>query len=145
MRVVVQRVLRAKVVVNQATVSEIQAGIVVFVGVAEGDGSEQIKWMAEKLAHLRVFEDDAGKLNLSVLECDHEILLVSNFTVCGDAQKGRRPSFDKAAKFETGKQIFLDLVTEIQSFGAKVETGMFGADMKIELVNDGPVTLIIDK
>lgn len=118
--------------------------MVALVGVAEGDTDAEARWMAKKLVGLRVFEDSAGKMNRNVLDVGGELLLVPNFTVCADSSKGRRPSFDQAAKFEEGRRIFELLVEGCRTEGAPVSCGEYGAEMAVSLVNNGPVTLVID-
>lgn len=144
MRAVVQRVERASVSVNSGLIAEISRGLVALVGVAEGDTDAEARWMAKKLVGLRVFEDSAGKMNRNVLDVGGELLLVPNFTVCADSSKGRRPSFDQAAKFEEGRRIFELLVEGCRTEGAPVSCGEYGAEMAVSLVNNGPVTLVID-
>lgn len=144
MRVVVQRVSEAKVEIEGKAIGEIGKGLVVLAGIATGDGDSQVMWMADKLSNLRIFEDGEGKMNLSVKDVAGAILLISNFTVCGDASKGRRPSFDSAAKFSEGEKVFELLLNELRNTGVKTETGEFGGDMQVSLVNDGPVTLVVE-
>lgn len=145
MRVVVQRVLRASVRVDGAIVGEIGTGLLLLVGFAQGDGHDQLVWMAEKLVGLRIFADGDGKMNRSVMEASGSVLVVSQFTVYGDARKGRRPSFVDAAPPDIAVPLYEDFVATLRGTGATVATGQFGADMKVELVNDGPVTLILER
>lgn len=144
MRVVVQRVKSAKVEIEGCAVGQIGNGLLALVGIAKGDGETQVRWMAEKLVNLRIFEDDEGKMNCSVVGTGGAILLVPNFTVCGDANKGRRPSFDSAANFSDGEKLFASLLDEVRKTGVQTEAGIFGGDMQVSLVNDGPVTLVIE-
>lgn len=144
MRSVVQRVSRASVRVEGETVGQIEKGFLVLLGVGEGDGSQDLEWMVDKILGLRVFEDEEGKMNRSILEEAGEILLVSQFTLYGDCRKGKRPSFSTAAPLEKAKAFYEEAVAKIAAKGISVETGVFQADMKVELVNDGPVTLLLD-
>ncbi len=141
MRAVVQRVARAEVRVDGAVVGSTHGrpGLLVLLGVGPGDGPAQVAWMSEKLAGLRIFADDEGKMNRSVREIDVRILLVSQFTLYGDASKGRRPSFVGAAHPDVARPLVQALQERLGAEG-----GVFGADMQVELVNDGPVTLIVD-
>ena len=123
---------------------EIGSGLLVLVGFAHGDDADQIDWMAEKLLGLRVFSDEDGKMNRSVTEISGSLLVVSQFTVYGDARKGRRPSFVAAASPDVASALYDAFVAKLRQSGTPIATGMFGADMTVELVNDGPVTLIID-
>ncbi len=145
MRVVVQRVSRAKVVSDGVLTGQIGKGLLVFLGIGEGDGPEDVEWLVAKLPRLRIFEDQEGRMNLSVLDVNGEILLISQFTLYGQLRKGTRPSFNRAAPPENAKalyQVFHDrLAAEL---GKGVPAGVFAAMMEIEAINDGPVTLIID-
>ena len=145
MRVVLQRVSRAAVRVEGAEIGAIDAGLLLLVGFAAGDGTAEVSWMADKVVGLRVFSDDEGKMNRSVAECGGSILVVSQFTLYGDARKGRRPSFVEAARPEIAIPLYESFVAALRGTGIRVATGEFGADMKVELVNDGPVTLILEK
>lgn len=144
MRAVVQRVTSASVTVEGKEVSRIEHGLAVLVGVETDDQERDAEWLAEKLAHLRIFEDDEGKLNRSVQNVSGALLLVSQFTLLGDAKKGRRPSFVRAEKGMRSKELFDKTVTLCQSYDLPVQTGVFGADMQFSLVNDGPVTILLD-
>ncbi|MGB9780963.1 MAG: D-aminoacyl-tRNA deacylase [Caldanaerobacter sp.] len=144
MRAVVQRVTRGEVRVDGEVVGAIGKGFVVLVGIAEDDTEEDIAYMADKLVNLRVFEDEEGKMNLSLLDVGGEMLLVSQFTLMGDVRKGRRPSFTSAKKPEEALLYFNKLVEEVRKKGVKVETGKFQAMMKVLIENDGPVTILID-
>lgn len=145
MRAVVQRVSRARVDVGGATVGEIGRGLLVLLGVGPGDDPAAARWLAEKVATLRIFPDDAGKMNRDVSEAGGGVLVVSQFTLYGDCQKGRRPSFIDAARPEVAEPLYLAFADALRALGVPTATGEFGADMKVELVNDGPVTLIIER
>ncbi len=123
---------------------EIGAGVVVLVGVSHDDSAAEARWLADKVANLRIFPDDEGKMNRSLLESDGEALVVSQFTLYGDARKGRRPSFVKAAAGPEAERLYDDLVGGLRAAGVQTETGEFGAMMDVELVNDGPVTILLD-
>jgi D-tyrosyl-tRNA(Tyr) deacylase len=144
MRVLIQRVTSARVKVEQEIIGEIGRGLLVLLGVTTGDNEDDISYLANKTANLRIFEDDQGKMNLSLLEVGGEILLVSQFTLYADCRKGRRPSFQEAARPEVSEELYLKFIEAMKGYGLKVATGSFGADMKVELVNDGPVTIMID-
>lgn len=144
-RVVVQRVARASVTVDGREVGAVERGLVVLVGIASGDGDEAVAWMADKVAGLRVFPDDDGKMNRSLLEIGGGALVVSQFTLYGDATRGRRPSFIEAAPPEAAEPIYQRFVEALRGRGVPVATGVFGATMAISLVNDGPVTLVIER
>ena len=144
MRSVVQRVSRAAVRVDGAVVGEIGQGLLVLLGVAAGDGEEDARWSADKIAQLRVFEDQAGKMNRSVEEVRGGVLLVSQFTLLGDARKGNRPSFVAAAAPEAANALYERVAARLRERGLPVATGVFRATMQVELVNDGPVTLLLD-
>jgi D-tyrosyl-tRNA(Tyr) deacylase len=145
MRAVVQRVSRASVTVDQEVVGRIGRGLVVLVGVAGGDGEEQARFLANKVANLRIFSDADGKFNLSALDVGGEALVVSQFTVYGDASKGRRPSFVRAADPAIAEPLIERFVSLLRAEGLNVETGLFGAMMMVEIHNDGPVTIILEK
>lgn len=144
MRALVQRVARARVLVEGEVVGEIGAGLCCFVGVTHTDSKESAKKLANKLWHLRVFADDRGNMNHSVAEVSRELLIVSQFTLYGDTRKGRRPSFIGAAEPKQAAELIELLSKELSHLGAAVETGTFGAMMNVELVNDGPVTLMVE-
>ena len=144
MRAVVQRVSRARVTVAGAISGEIGRGFLVLLGVAAGDSPEDSAWMARKIAGLRVFEDSAGKMNLDLAEVAGAMLVVSQFTLLGDCRKGRRPSFIAAARPEFAEALYLDFVERVRELGIVVATGRFQQHMNVELVNDGPVTLLLD-
>jgi D-tyrosyl-tRNA(Tyr) deacylase len=137
-------VSRAQVEACSRLVGEIGKGLLVLVGVADGDTHEDVEWLAEKVATLRVFEDEAGKMNLSIKDVGGAILVVSQFTLMGDCRKGRRPSFDKAAKPGKAEHFYRAFVDHLKSKGMHVEVGAFRAHMHVSLVNDGPVTLVLD-
>lgn len=145
MRVVLQRVSRARVAVEDRITGEIGAGLLLLVGFAESDAPEALAWMADKIVGLRIFADDEGRMNRSVADVDGAILLVSQFTLYGDARKGRRPSFVGAAPPEIAIPLYERFVALLRETGRRVETGEFGATMQVELVNDGPVTLILER
>jgi len=144
MRAVVQRVLRASVAVNGRITGEIGKGYMVLLGVETGDAEKDVSYIADKVANLRVFEDDAGKMNRALAEVNGAILAVSQFTLLGDARGGRRPSFIAAARPEEADALYERAVADWRARGIVVETGVFGADMAVSLVNDGPVTLLLD-
>ena len=144
MRAVVQRVTSARVRIDDRIAGEIGRGLLVFAGVEKGDGPEDIKYIAAKVSALRIFEDAAGKMNLSIGEANGAVLAVSQFTLCGDCRKGRRPSFDDAEPPAGAKPLYEGLLTELRALNLKVETGEFQAHMEVELVNDGPVTILLD-
>lgn len=144
MRAVIQRVERASVSVEGEIRGQIGAGFLVLIGVEEGDGEADLKYMADKVPNLRVFEDAQGKMNRSLLDVGGEVLAVSQFTLLADARGGRRPSFIAAARPEVADPMYERLVADWRSRGIRVETGVFGAHMKVALVNDGPVTILLD-
>ncbi len=144
MRAVVQRVKESEVTVAGTSVGKIEAGLLVLLGVARDDTPREADYLAAKIAHLRIFEDDHGKMNRSLLDCGGSMLVVSQFTLLGDCRKGRRPSFVKAAPPEPGEALYVHFVDQIRRLGIPVQTGRFGAAMAVTLVNDGPVTLVID-
>lgn len=144
MRAVIQRVERASVSVEGEIRGQIGAGFLVLIGVEEGDGDADFRYIAEKAPNLRVFEDEQGKMNRSLLDVGGEVLAVSQFTLLGDARGGRRPSFITAARPETADPMYERLVADWRARGIRVETGVFGAHMKVSLVNDGPVTILLD-
>lgn len=144
MRAVVQRVSRAKVTVEGSITGEIGRGFLVLLGVAEGDKTEDARYLAQKIAGLRVFEDADGKMNLGLLDVGGEMLVVSQFTLLGDCRKGRRPSFVAAARPEQADALYQQFVQAVKEQGIGVRTGRFQQHMDVELVNDGPVTLLLD-
>jgi D-tyrosyl-tRNA(Tyr) deacylase len=144
MKAVIQRVTRASVEVEGRTVGAIGAGLLVLLGVAKGDGEADCRFMVEKLRGLRIFADEAGKMNRSLDETGGAILLVSQFTLLGNTRSGRRPGFEDAAPPEDAKRWYDALCGALKAKGTTVETGVFAAHMKVELVNDGPVTFVLD-
>jgi D-aminoacyl-tRNA deacylase len=144
MRAVVQRVSQGKVAVNGYTTGEIGLGLVVLLGVGHNDTEEDASYLASKIAGLRIFEDADGKMNLSVAEAGGSVLAVSQFTLYGDARKGKRPSFDAAAPPEPARRLYEFFVTQIRAAGLRCETGRFQETMQVELVNEGPVTILLD-
>ncbi len=144
MRAVVQRVLEARVQVREEIVGRIGKGILIFVGVGQGDTPDDGRALAEKVLHLRLFPDAYDKMNLSVLDVDGGILVISQFTLLGDCRKGRRPSYASAAAPELAKALYEAFVAELRRAAAVVETGRFQEVMQVHLVNDGPVTLLVD-
>ncbi len=144
MRIVLQRVKSGKVLVAGHTIAEIGRGLVLLVGIGPGDGEEQAHGLAEKIANLRIFEDDQGKMNLSVLDVGDEVLVVSQFTLYADTRKGRRPSFTEAALPEIARPLVERFASYLQEMGLRVQTGEFGAHMQVEIINDGPVTIWLE-
>jgi D-tyrosyl-tRNA(Tyr) deacylase len=144
MRAVLQRVRRARVLIDGEVAGEVGQGLLVLLGVAPADTGDQAAWLAEKTTHLRVFADADGKMNRSVLDVNGGVLVVSQFTLFGDCRKGRRPSFIGAAPPEVAIPLYEAYMNALRVQGVKVESGRFAADMQVELVNDGPVTLILD-
>jgi D-tyrosyl-tRNA(Tyr) deacylase len=145
MKVVIQRVSQASVTIDSKIVAEIQKGLLVLVGIEDADTQEDILWLTSKIANLRIFEDEKEVMNLSVKDCNGDIIIVSQFTLHALTKKGNRPSYIKAAKPEIAIPLYEKFVTQLeQEIGKKPQTGKFGADMKVQLVNDGPVTIIID-
>ena len=144
MRALVQRVSEARVSVDRQAVGEIGAGLVVLLGVTHADTPERAGWLAGKVAGLRIFEDADGKMNRSVMDVGGGVLAVSQFTLYGDCRKGRRPSFDAAARPEQAKALYETFVAELRALGVPVATGVFQAHMQVSLINDGPVTLMVD-
>jgi len=145
MRAVVQRVTEARVVVAGEVVGAIEEGLLILLGVAPEDGPEQVRWLSEKCARLRIFEDDAGKMNRSLLDAGGGALVVSQFTLYGDCRRGRRPSFVGAARPEVAEPLYESFVAALGELGVEpVQTGRFAADMAVSLTNDGPVTLVVD-
>ncbi len=145
MKAVLQRAGRGSVTIDGVKVAEIGPGLVVLLGVAEGDTPEIAAYLAEKTANLRIFADEQGKLNLSLLEKGGEALVVSQFTLYGDCNKGRRPSFQQAAAPDVANALYEAYVAYLRGMGLKVATGVFQTDMAVEIVNDGPVTLILER
>jgi D-tyrosyl-tRNA(Tyr) deacylase len=144
MRAVVQRVTEASVTVDGEVIGAIERGLLVLLGVATDDTIDDARQLADKIAQLRIFEDDAGKMNLSLLEVHGAMLVVSQFTLLGDCRKGRRPSFIAAAPPELAERLYETFVAAVATQGVRVATGRFRANMQVALVNDGPVTLVLD-
>jgi len=144
MRAVLQRVTRASVQVEGQIMGQIGAGLLVLLGVAKGDGEADVRYLLEKIPGLRIFSDEQGKMNRSITELGGGILLVSQFTLLGDTEKGRRPGFDQAAPPDVARRLYEQVVAGLKQRGLTVATGLFGAYMTVSLENDGPVTLILD-
>jgi D-aminoacyl-tRNA deacylase len=144
MRAVVQRASRARVLVSGREIGAITKGLVVLVGVAVDDGAKEPDWLVDKLLNLRIFSDEDGKMNRSLLDVQGEALVISQFTLYGDTRKGRRPSFVRAAAGAEAEALYNAVVTGLEDAGIKTATGEFGARMQVELTNDGPVTLVLD-
>ena len=144
MRAIVQRVTEASVSVEGEIIGKIGKGFMVLLGVADEDTQADMKYIADKIINLRVFEDENEKMNLSLSDVGGELLVISQFTLFGDCRKGRRPSFDKAGKPDFAKKMYEDVCKYFIDCGIKTETGRFAADMKVSLINDGPVTLMLD-
>ena len=145
MRVLVQRCDKALVRVDDNVVGSINKGLMILVGFTEGDNFDTIKYMADKVVNLRVFDDENGIMNKSLLDKSYSILSVSQFTLYGDASKGRRPSYVNALNGSLAKPLYDKFNEELRKYGVEVETGIFGADMKVELINDGPVTIMLER
>jgi len=145
MKIVIQRVSKASVTINQNKVADIQKGLLVLLGIVNEDTQEDIDWLVRKIANLRIFNDDEGVMNNSLLDINGEVIVVSQFTLQASTKKGNRPSYLKAAKPDVAIPLYQKFVQTLEkSISKKVQTGEFGADMKVELLNDGPVTIIID-
>lgn len=144
MRAVIQRCSRAEVTVGDKSVGRIGHGLVVLVGVQTGDSAADAEWLAGKVAGLRIFSDAAGKMNLDLAETGGSVLAISQFTLLGDARRGRRPSFVAAAEPEAGNRLYETFVASLRQLGLTVETGIFQAEMQVSLTNDGPVTILLD-
>lgn len=144
MKALLQRVDRASVTVGSNVTGSIGKGLCVFLGVVNGDTEKDIAWLADKIVNLRIFDDESGKMNRSVIDEKGDILIVSQFTLCGDCRRGRRPSWSEAAEPAEANRMYERFVKEIESRGVVVATGVFQALMKVEICNDGPVTLMID-
>lgn len=145
MKAVIQRVTSASVTVDDKIVGQIGSGIMILLGVEKGDTGAAADWLAEKIAELRMFSDDDGKMNLSVKDIGGALLVVSQFTLAGNCAKGKRPSFDTAAPADEGKRLYDCFVAAARRTGLQVETGIFQADMQVSIVNDGPVTFILER
>lgn len=145
MKTVIQRVSSASVTIENEKVAQINQGLLILVGIEDADNQEDINWLTSKIANLRIFADDQNIMNLSVKEIKGEIIIVSQFTLHAATKKGNRPSYIKASKPETAIPLYENFISQFEKeFGGKVQTGRFGADMKVALINDGPVTIIID-
>jgi D-tyrosyl-tRNA(Tyr) deacylase len=144
MRAVLQRVTRARVAVGDRVTGEIGSGLLVLLGVEQGDGVADVEYVASKIREVRIFEDEQQKMNRSVVDAGGGVLVVSQFTLCADVRKGRRPSFDAAAAPDLANSLYEDVVASLRAAGLTVATGEFRATMQVELVNDGPVTILLD-
>jgi len=145
MRAVIQRVSRCSVVVEGKTVGNIATGLLVLLGIEDADTEEDIRWLSSKIVQLRIFQDSEGVMNRSVMDIDGNILLVSQFTLYASTRKGNRPSYIRAGKPEIAIPLYEKMIRQLETdLGRKIETGIFGADMKVDLINDGPVTIIMD-
>ncbi|MBM3126314.1 MAG: D-tyrosyl-tRNA(Tyr) deacylase [Chloroflexi bacterium] len=145
MRLLIQRVSKASVSVKEQTISRIGKGLLILLGVGHGDGISQVDFLAEKTAHLRIFEDEQGKTNLSVLDVGGEAIVVSQFTLYADTRKGRRPSFTEAALPEVAEPLVLRFIEALRDHGVPVQGGQFGEHMQVEIHNDGPLTIWLEK
>jgi len=145
MKAVIQRVKKGQVSIDNKVVGRIGRGFLVFLGITEGDTEKKANWLAKKVANLRIMADEEGKMNLSLKEAGGQLLVVSQFTLYADCRKGNRPSFIKAAEPEKAEELYNLFIKKIKSLSLEVKTGVFGAMMAVELVNDGPVTLVIEK
>jgi D-tyrosyl-tRNA(Tyr) deacylase len=144
MRAVVQRVISGNVEIDDKIVGSINKGLVILLGVSDKDSIDDVKYMVDKIVNLRIFEDSEEKMNLSLLDVKGELLVVSQFTLYGDCRKGRRPNFMSAAKPDKADELYNEFVLQCKSMGITTETGVFQADMKVNIANDGPVTLVVD-
>lgn len=144
MRAVIQRVSTANVRVNDEMVSLINKGLLVLLGVANEDTEEDVNYLSDKIVNLRIFEDENDKMNLSLLDVNGELLVVSQFTLLGDTRKGKRPNFMNAAPADKANELYLKFVQKVCTYGINVKTGVFGQHMDVSLINDGPVTIILD-
>ena len=144
MRVVIQRVSEASVTIDSQITSQINKGFMILVGICTEDNLEDIKWLTQKIVNLRVFGDEKGKMNLAITDIKGEILLISQFTLFASTKKGNRPSFIQSAKPEIAIPLYEQFINSLRETGIPIQTGTFGADMKVSLTNDGPVTIIID-
>lgn len=145
MKIVVQRVLQASVIVDGNVVGAIDRGVLVLMGVTHGDSFTEVSWLANKLVHLRLFQDEQGKTNRSLIDVAGQALIVSQFTLYADCSVGRRPSFGAAADPLLAKDLYEKFIAEVENKEIKTQSGIFGADMKVSLINDGPVTLLLEK
>lgn len=145
MKALIQRVKRASVTINSELYSKIDAGLLVFLGVEKGDAEINADKLADKIVRLRIFEDESEKMNKSLLDTNGEMLIVSQFTLCGDCKKGTRPSFDKSAPPDIANSLYEYFIKKVKDYDISVKTGKFAAMMQVELLNDGPVTFMIEK
>lgn len=145
MKLVLQRVARASVCIDGRTVATISRGLLILFGAEKLDGPDKVRYLADKALTLRIFPDTQGRMNLSCLDISGEVLVVSQFTLAGDCTKGRRPGFDNAAQPEDAESLYRQFIEKVSASGLTVKEGRFGADMQVELVNDGPVTFILDR
>lgn len=143
MKVLIQRVKEASVSIDNNLYSSIKQGLLAFIGIEKGDTIEQVQKYAKKVVNLRIFPDENDKMNRSLLDISGEMLIVSQFTLCGDCKKGTRPSFDNSAPPDIANKLYEDFISEVKSYGIKTQTGKFGAMMNVALINDGPVTFIL--
>jgi D-aminoacyl-tRNA deacylase len=145
MRAVIQRVKRASVVINGLVHAAVENGLLVLLGIEDADGPDDIQWLSNKLIHLRIFNDSAGVMNVSLAETGGELLLVSQFTLFATTKKGNRPSYIRASKPDIAVPLYESMIRQLENdLGKKIHTGIFGADMQVELLNDGPVTILVD-
>jgi len=144
MKVLIQRVKSADVKIDGKIISEIEKGILAFVGIEKGDTKESVEKLAKKVVNLRIFPDENDKMNCSLIDVNGEMLIVSQFTLCGDCKKGTRPSFDRSEALDTANNLYEYFVSQVNSYGIKTGTGKFGAMMEVSLINDGPVTFMLE-
>ena len=144
MRIVIQRVSKAKVRINQRTVGKIKGGLVVFVGIFNGDTNGEVDFLVDKINSLRIFNDNSDKMNLSVSDVRGSVLVISQFTLCARTNRGRRPNYLDAMEPKKSKKLYDYLIAKLKETGLNIDTGIFGADMKVDLINDGPVTFVLD-
>lgn len=144
MRAVVQRVKQASVEINEKLISEISHGLLILLGVGKDDEESDVEYVADKIANLRVFEDEQGKMNLSLIDVEGQVLVVPQFTLYGDCRKGRRPSFINAARPEKAEELYRKFISALKNAGLEVKEGVFGAFMDVSLINNGPVTILLD-
>ena len=145
MKALLQRVKQAEVSISGQCYSSVGQGLLILLGVEKGDSKTEASWLAQKIINLRIFEDSAGKMNLSVQDIQGELMVVSQFTLAGDTSRGNRPGFDKAARPEIAKPLYEYMVDELRQSGLNIATGVFQADMQVSLINDGPVTFMLEK
>jgi D-tyrosyl-tRNA(Tyr) deacylase len=145
MRAVIQRVSHARLSISGTLESFIGRGLLILIGIEDEDGQEDVEWLSRKIIHLRIFDDDAGVMNRSLVETGGELMLVSQFTLFASTKKGNRPSYIRASKPDTAIPVYESMIARLEKdLGRKIQTGIFGADMKVELLNDGPVTILMD-